>query len=186
MYIRIHGRGGQGSFVCAQILAIAAFEEGFYPYASLFIRGGGDRRGAPVTAFAVIEKDKVKERPKRIMSADLIAVQDPSLFEVEDVLSGLSENGTVIINSEKDPDHFTELTGLRRARFKTINATQIALEVLKSTVTSTAMAGAVAPLLDFSFNSVKKAIRDILPEDIAEKNVKAARKAYKYIKRCRT
>lgn len=186
MYIRIHGRGGQGSFVCAQILAIAAFEEGFYPYASLFIRGGGDRRGAPVAAFVIIEKDKIKERPKRIMNADLIAVQDPSLFEVEDVLTGLNENGTVIINSEKDPHYFTEIVGLKRARVKTINATQIALDVLKITVTSTTMAGAVASLLDFSFNSVKKAIRNVLSEDVAEKNVEAARKAYEYIRRCQT
>ena len=39
--IRIHGRGGQGSLVLAQFMAIAALEDGKYGQAFPFLGGGG-------------------------------------------------------------------------------------------------------------------------------------------------
>ena len=51
--IRIHGRGGQGSLVLAQFMAIAALEDGKYGQAFPFLGGGGERRGKPIMAFVV-------------------------------------------------------------------------------------------------------------------------------------
>ena len=47
--IRIHGRGGQGTVVAAEILAAAFVLEG--KYAANFPFFGQERRGAPVSAF---------------------------------------------------------------------------------------------------------------------------------------
>ena len=48
--VRIHGRGGQGVVTAAEMLSIAAFEEG--RHAQAFPTFGSERTGAPVTSFA--------------------------------------------------------------------------------------------------------------------------------------
>jgi len=47
--IRFHGRGGQGAVTSAELLALAAIEEG--KYAQAFPSFGPERRGAPVLCF---------------------------------------------------------------------------------------------------------------------------------------
>ena len=47
--VRIHGRGGQGVVTAAEMLSIAAFEEG--RHAQAFPSFGSERTGAPVVAF---------------------------------------------------------------------------------------------------------------------------------------
>ena len=47
--IRIHGRGGQGVVTAAEMLSVAAFEEG--RHAQAFPSFGSERMGAPVVAF---------------------------------------------------------------------------------------------------------------------------------------
>jgi len=43
--IRFHGRGGQGAVTSAELIALAAIEEG--KYAQAFPSFGPERRGAP-------------------------------------------------------------------------------------------------------------------------------------------
>ena len=43
--VRIHGRGGQGVVTAAELLALAAFDEG--RYAQAFPSFGSERMGAP-------------------------------------------------------------------------------------------------------------------------------------------
>ena len=50
--IRVHGRGGQGVVTAAEMLSIAAFEEG--SHAQAFPSFGSERTGAPVVAFCRI------------------------------------------------------------------------------------------------------------------------------------
>ena len=57
--IRIHGRGGQGAQVACQILADAFFRSGRQVQA--FAAYGGERRGAPVTAYL-----RADDRPIRL------------------------------------------------------------------------------------------------------------------------
>lgn len=47
--IRIHGRGGQGAVTAAEMLSVAAFDEGWH--AQAFPTFGSERNGAPVAAF---------------------------------------------------------------------------------------------------------------------------------------
>ena len=44
--VRIHGRGGQGVVTAAELLSLAAFDEG--RYAQAFPSFGSERMGAPV------------------------------------------------------------------------------------------------------------------------------------------
>ena len=60
--IRIHGRGGQGSLVLAQFMALAALEDGKYGQAFPFLGGGGERRGKPIMAFCRLSDQAIRLR----------------------------------------------------------------------------------------------------------------------------
>lgn len=175
--IRIHGRGGQGSVTAAEILAIAAFYEGKYSQA--FPSFGVERRGAPVTAFARIGDSFIRTRCQ-IYEPDYVIVQDSTLIGIVDVTRGLKDDGAIIVNTEKSPE---ELNLNTKARVYTIDATKIALEILKRPIVNTVMLGAFAGITkEFSLESLVKAVRKRLPPKIAEVNVKAVETAYEISK----
>jgi Pyruvate/2-oxoacid:ferredoxin oxidoreductase delta subunit len=49
--VRIHGRGGQAVVTAAELLSLAAFDEGRYDQA--FPSFGSERMGAPVVSYGV-------------------------------------------------------------------------------------------------------------------------------------
>ena len=53
LQVRFHGRGGQGVVTAAEMLSIAAFEQG--RHAMAFPSFGSERTGAPVVAFCRID-----------------------------------------------------------------------------------------------------------------------------------
>lgn len=63
--IRLHGRGGQGAVTSAELIAIAAINEG--KFAQAFPSFGPERRGAPVQAFARIDNKRIYTREKFII-----------------------------------------------------------------------------------------------------------------------
>ena len=69
--IRLHGRGGQGAVTSAELLALAAIEEG--RYAQAFPSFGPERRGAPVVAFCRIDDAPIRMRTN-IYTPDLVLV----------------------------------------------------------------------------------------------------------------
>ncbi|MBC7341152.1 MAG: pyruvate ferredoxin oxidoreductase subunit gamma [Clostridia bacterium] len=174
--IRIHGRGGQGSVVTAEMLAIAAFKAGRYSQAFPYLGGGGERRGAPVQAFCRID-DKPIQLKCQIKTPDYLIVQDVSLFEVVDIFEGLKAGGTVLINSTKSAEEL----GIATKQFKIYHfpATQVALETLKRPVMNTAMLGAFAALTGLADpDSLRYAIRRKFPDEIGSRNVLAMEKAF--------
>jgi hypothetical protein len=74
--IRIHGRGGQGAVLAAELLVVAAFQDGKYGQAFPFF--GGERRGAPVQAFIRLDTRPVRIR-YRVTQPDSVIVLDRML-----------------------------------------------------------------------------------------------------------
>ena len=58
--VRIHGRGGQGVVTAAEMLSIAAFEEGKHSQAVPSF--GSERMGAPVVAYVRIDDEPIELR----------------------------------------------------------------------------------------------------------------------------
>jgi len=171
--IRIHGRGGQGSVTAAELIALAAFEDG--KWCQAFPYFGTERRGAPVTAFARISDKQIRLR-SQIYQPDYVIVQDPSLIHAVDVAGGLKENGLLIVNSEKKPSDLKITTS---ARVKTFDATKLALEVIGLPIVNTALLGAFSGATgEIRLDSVNKAIRERFPGKVGEKNVAAVKRAY--------
>ncbi len=79
--VRFHGRGGQGAVTSAEIVALAAIEEG--KYAQGFPSFGPERRGAPVATFARVDDKPIRLRSK-IYQPDVAVVLDPSLLKILD------------------------------------------------------------------------------------------------------
>jgi pyruvate ferredoxin oxidoreductase gamma subunit len=175
--IRIHGRGGQGSVTAAELLAVAAFDDG--REAQAFPAFGVERRGAPVQAFCRIG-DKPIRRRSQIYNPDYVVVQDPTLLDTVDVLAGLKQDGTILVNTERKAP---ELNLDTMARVVTVPATQIALEELGRPIMNTAIMGAFAGVSGaISLDAIERSIRHRFGEELGERNVRAAKRAYDSMK----
>jgi pyruvate ferredoxin oxidoreductase gamma subunit len=184
LQVRIHGRGGQGVVTAAELLSVAAFEQG--RHAQAFPSFGSERTGAPVVAFC-----RVGDRPIRvrepILAPDALIVQDPTLLHQVDVFQGLQPDGYVLINSARS---FDEL-GLeaisrkfRHERLITVPASEIAFRHLGRPLPNAVLLGGFAALSGLvTLEAVAHAIRDKFSGAVADNNVAAATEAFEYVRR---
>jgi pyruvate ferredoxin oxidoreductase gamma subunit len=173
--IRFHGRGGQGAVTAAEILAKAAFEDGKYCQAFPFF--GAERKGAPVMAFSRINDRPIRRR-YQVYNPDYVIVLDDTLLEAVDVLSGLKEDGKVIINTTNDVNLGENVDSY------SIDATGIALDILGIPIVNTVMLGAFASATGVvTLDSIIKITKETFPGKIGEKNAEAAKIAYEKIKK---
>jgi len=183
LQIRIHGRGGQGVVTAAEMLSIAAFEQG--RHAQAFPSFGSERTGAPVVAFCRIDDREIRLR-EPILTPDVLIVQDPTLLHQVDVFQGLQPDGYVLINSKRS---FDELgvgeigKRFRHERLLTVPATEIALKHLGRPLPNAVLLGGIAALTGIvSLDAVAHAIRDKFSGKIADGNVAAASEAYQVVR----
>ena len=174
--IRLHGRGGQGAVTSAELIAIAAINQG--SFAQAFPSFGPERRGAPVTAFTRIDEKPIRIKTQ-IYEPDVVVVLDPSLLDTVDVTAGLKEGGMVIVNTEKTKEEVLEKLKKKPAKLTLVDATTIALEILGLPITNTSILGAVAKATGIvKIESVEEAIKETFSGELGEKNAKAAREAF--------
>ena len=179
--VRFHGRGGQGVVTAAELLSLAAFDQGLH--AQALPSFGSERTGAPVVAFCRISEHPIRAH-EPISSPDVLVVQDPTLLAVPGVLAGLSAQGTVIVNTARGVDAFVQADLGRGSgqRWVTIPATELARQTLGRPLPNTALLGALAGLTGVvSLESVQRAIRHRFaagPQDVVEANVSLAAQAH--------
>ncbi len=177
--ISIHGRGGQGSLVLAQFMAIAALEDGKYGQAFPFLGGGGERRGKPIMAFCRLSDRPIRIRCK-VAEPDYVIVQDPTIFKEVDVLEGLKEDGMILVNTNKD---IKEL-GLNSSPNKiyTTSAEDLARKILGRPIINTALLGTFAGLTkEISLEATLKAVKSKFPGELGEKNARVVQESYDQI-----
>lgn len=137
--IRFHGRGGQGAVTSAELLAHAAISEG--KFAQAFPSFGPERRGAPVLAFARISDTQIFKR-EQVYEPDVVIVLDAGLLTIMNVEQGMHENGVLVVNTKDDLATFKGKHSFSH-RLCLVDATSIALEILKRPITNTTMLGAM-------------------------------------------
>lgn len=177
--IRIHGRGGQGSVVTAELIAIAAYKSGMFSQAFPYLGGGGERRGAPVQAFCRIDNSPIQLKCQ-IKEPDYLIVQDDSLLEIVNIFEGLKPGGMILINSVKS---LSDL-GIDFSRFKVhvFPATEIALKVLNQPITNTTLMGAFAAITGMlKIDYFKQAIQEKFSEEVSGANILAMEEAFRLI-----
>ncbi len=182
--IRIHGRGGQGVVTGAEMLSIAAFEQG--RHAQAFPSFGSERTGAPVVAFCRIDEREIRLR-EPVMAPDALIVQDPTLLHQVDLFQGLHADGFVLINSVRSFDELGVgefVRRFRRERLCTVPASEIARARLGRPLPNAALLGGFAAISGvIGLAAVEKAIRDKFSGAVAEANVAAAAEAFDYVRR---
>lgn len=178
--IRFHGRGGQGAVVASTILAVACFLEG--KACQAFPAFGVERRGAPVEAYLRVAAEKIRLRTN-VYTPDHVMVLDPTLIEVIDVCRGLKPGGTLLLNTDKRPDHFSHF---RDVSLATVDASRIALKHRLGSrthpIVNTALLGAFARATGLiSLDAICAAIEQEVPA-LQQANQAAAREAFDNLK----
>lgn len=137
--IRLHGRGGQGTVMAANLLAHALVEEGQHVVAIPSF--GFERRGAPVAAFLRFDRAPIR-RMTNIYEPDCIVCIDPTVARAVNIFDGIRAGATLVQASRK-PIGELQLPE-RVACAGLCDAVGIALEIFRRPITNTIMLGAFA------------------------------------------
>jgi len=172
--VRVHGRGGQGGVTSAEMLAIAAINEG--KFAQAFPSFGPERRGAPVVAFARVSEKRIRNRTK-VYTPDVVLVLDPSVLAIVDVTEGLKDDGMLVINSAKSIADLRAEFGFTTSLAR-VDATHIALQELGLPITNTTMLGAAVKAAELVPVEALVGPLEARFGRIAAKNIKALQRAY--------
>jgi pyruvate ferredoxin oxidoreductase gamma subunit len=174
--VRIHGRGGQGAVTSAELMALAAIEEG--KFAQAMPSFGPERRGAPVIAYLRISEQEPIRIRSVIVQPDIVVVLDPSLLKVVDFAAGLNEKGIVVINTRYPLEEIKKNFQIK-SRLAVVDATRIARETLGVPITNTTMMGAMIRATGLvELTSLTGPIQRRFSTKLADRNLKAVEKAY--------
>ena len=168
-----HGRGGQGVVLAAQILAEAAYIQGF-PGVTSAPTFGPERRGAPLTASTRISDTTVRTF-SQIASADIAVILDESLFKIANGKGKIKESGLVIVNTTLTPQQIEPEGNFTVA---TVDATGIAgeyhLSMSGSPVVNTLLLGALSMASGLvSLENIEKGLKKKMPRNKAFSNFQA-------------
>jgi 2-oxoacid:acceptor oxidoreductase gamma subunit (pyruvate/2-ketoisovalerate family) len=174
---RWHGRGGQGAWTASELLARTALSEG--KFIQSFPEFGPERMGAPVTAFTRISNEPIRIHCA-VYNPDVVVVLDETLLKTVPVVAGVDrDEDVIVVNSSEQPSNVREKLRLQKGKVWTIPATEIALKILGSPITNTAMLGAVAKATNIvSMTGIEKTVKERFRPDLAEKNMAVIKKAY--------
>ncbi|MDO8682259.1 MAG: 2-oxoacid:acceptor oxidoreductase family protein [Armatimonadota bacterium] len=184
--IRWHGRGGQGAKTAALLLGDAALAEGKYIQA--FPEYGPERTGAPVQSF-----NRISDQPitihSQVKSPSVVVVLDPTLIGTVDVTAGLTQDGVIIINTNKPASEIKAKLSLNGRKLFTIDASKIARETIGMDIPNTPMLGALVKVTGLlSYETVMDDTRKKIEQkfknkpEVIEGNLKAIERAYNEIK----
>jgi 2-oxoacid:acceptor oxidoreductase gamma subunit (pyruvate/2-ketoisovalerate family) len=175
-----HGRGGQGVVIAAQILAEAAYIQGFKGVTSA-PTFGPERRGAPVAASTRISSEPIR-MVSQIERADISIVLDSSLLSAVNILATLKEGGLIIVNTPLKPDdlHFDV-----KICIATVDASNIALKhhLIREgkPIVNTTMLGAFARASSLvSLEAMEKGMKGKLSGAVSSANIAALRDAFEH------
>jgi len=182
--VRWHGRGGQGAKTAGYVLAVAAAEEGWNIQA--FPEYGAERRGAPMRSYVRMSDGPIRLR-SGVRSPNIVLVLDDSLLATENVTDGMTLEGVLIVNSDKDVETVRKLIGNAEVKLFVVNATQIAMDTIGRPIPNTPMLGALARATGLvSLDAMKRAVDRRLGGKLSpaaiEANYAAIQGAYEEVK----
>jgi pyruvate ferredoxin oxidoreductase gamma subunit len=145
--IRFESIGGLGAHLAGKILAEAGVLHMGLNGAH-FSSYGSEKKGSPVKSFVrLCAGDQEIRTSSPIEAPQVVAVFHKALARSFDVAAGLGPAGTVIVNTQADPDTARQDIGLDSGTVATVDALGIALE--EKTRVNTAMLGAIARVCSF-------------------------------------
>lgn len=173
LHVRFHGRGGQGVVTAAELLSVAAFDEG--RVAQAIPSFGSERMGAPVVAFCRIADRPIRTR-EPVTRPDVVVVLDATLVHHVDLLEGLAPDGAVLVNtSDTLASLRLRLTVPPGARLAALAATELARTHVGRPVPNAALLGGLCALTGVvSLSAVTAALEDRFGTSLGGANAAAA------------
>jgi pyruvate ferredoxin oxidoreductase gamma subunit len=184
--VRVHGRGGQGAVTAAELLSIAAFDEG--RHAQAFPSFGSERTGAPVVSFCRFDSVPIRTR-EPVSEPDALIVQDPTLLHQVDLFSGLRPDGYLLLNSGRSLEELglAEVAArLPAGHALSVPAGEIARRHLGRPLANAALLGGFAAQTgQLRLEPVQEAIRERFPGAGGEANAAAAAECFELVEHAR-
>lgn len=152
--IRIHGRGGQGTVLAAEILAKALVAEGKHVVAIPSF--GFERRGAPVSACLRVDGREIRAMTN-IYRPDTLLCIDPTVGRAVNIFDGMAAHGALVQATKRPVEELAapdtvDTLGL-------CDAVGVALEIFGRPITNSVMLGAFARTTGLvSLESLKEGI----------------------------
>jgi pyruvate ferredoxin oxidoreductase gamma subunit len=177
------GRGGQGAKTAAEMVARYALKNG--KYVQSFPDYGPERKGAPVRAFTRVSDKEIRGCSSEA-NPDVLIIIDPTLIGLNGTLFNVKQARVVLVNSEQSGESLKKELGFDGALY-TVDATKIALDVMKSNITNTTMLGAFAKVTGFlTLEDLKQEIFNEfgkkLDEEVLKKNYLLTERAYNEVR----
>jgi pyruvate ferredoxin oxidoreductase gamma subunit len=182
--IRWHGRGGQGAKTAAMLLAEAAMDAGKFIQA--FPEYGPERAGAPMKSYTRISDQRI-DIHCGVSNPQVVVVIDPTLIGAVDVTEGLTQEGVILVNTDKTPGAVREMLHLSGGKVYTVDASKIAMETIGRPLPNTPMMGA---LVGATSIIEEKALHDKIQDKFGKKlgqkgvnsNIEAVHRAAREVK----
>lgn len=183
MEVRWHGRGGQGTVTAAKLFAEAMLGAGKHVQA--FPEYGPERMGAPLKAYNRVSDDPLTIHCQ-VTHPRIVAVVDPTLIGMVDVLDGVPEDGIVIVNTAHPPSQVREKIHAGTRKIFTVDATRISMETMGRAMPNTPMLGALARAsgeigLSDLLAQIKKNFGKKFSQKVIEGNLLAVERAYQEV-----
>jgi len=175
--IKLHGLGGQGVVTAAKILshAVSIYEDRFARTVPAF---GHERRGAPVFADVMIDRDPILLN-SFIYEPDVVMLFAPSVMDQGIVIDKGIHSGSILVVNSGDQVLLDQLK--TNFLFKDIyyaDATRVALDEIGRDIPNSAMLGVLARTGIVGIDSIATAIEENFKKGQGESNARAARSAY--------
>lgn len=159
--IRMSSIGGFGANLAGKILGEAGIlKMGFN--GSNFSSYGSEKKGSPVAAFVRFCEPSMQVRVNApVTEPHLLIIFLEAIAKSPGMLSGVTENTTVVLNTHKSLDEARDFLGMAAGNLVVVDAMKIAVE--EKTRVNTALLGTAAAVSGFiSLDAVKEAIKDAL------------------------
>lgn len=140
--IRWHARAGQGAVTAAKLVADTALMEGAYIQA--MPEYGPERMGAPLKAYTRLSEQPI-EVHNIVEHPSIVVVLDETLLDIVNVLEGMPEDGTIILNTKMTPAQAAEKLSTPAAmKVACVDASGIAVQTIKRDMPNTPIVGALS------------------------------------------
>ncbi|MHC1591351.1 MAG: 2-oxoacid:acceptor oxidoreductase family protein [Candidatus Helarchaeales archaeon] len=173
--VRFHARGGQGGVTAAQLVV-----EAFDGMGRAQPKFGAERMGSPTAAYATVSKNPdLVQAQNEVYTPQYVAVLDQTLLMEMDVTTGMPPGGTVLVNTSMTFENLKKLLKRKDVNVAKVDATKIAMDIIKRPITNTAILGALVKISDFiTLEELEQALFRTFTEKVAKVNVDVIKRAY--------
>lgn len=182
--IRLESIGGLGANLAGKMLAEAGVL-GLGLNGANFSSYGSEKKGTPVQSFIRFCDPDVEIRDHSpIETPHVIGIFHEALYKTVNVVSGLVEDGIVLVNSTRDFDDVRKDLGLEKGTLAIVDALGISVE--EKTRVNTAMLGALFRICDFlDPDAMRAVIRKTFEKKyphLVEANLRTFNRGYEEVK----